>query len=468
MNANTQFYKYFDAVFPKDGKISNDLVLRNYQIDCIQRYFNFYKHQESDNLKYHSRIIKADPGLGKTYIALVIAKIYSLAFDVPIYIVTPSSTISHWITSAIQLNLEHKIVITSWGSIKYHSSLCKFIVIVDECHYAQDYKAKRSKAVMGLTANPFNISTIQLSATPIKNGKPQNLYPLLRMAKHPIAMDREDYYIQYCGAVWKPFVDKNGRWVEVLTPGKEFKNTDQLKKLIKDTFLVYNRSECLPDLPDKERILYEVTLSKKLEKDYIKKCKELYDRWLVNPENADKMVLGLLQQMRCYNSLLKAQTSLELILEVLESKRALIVFTCFISSAEYLHEEISKNFNCGIITGATEVTDRQSVIDQFQSSELDCLVLTMGSCGVGINADRAEYEILIDRGYTAAETLQAEDRGYRMTTDHKIVVYWISHGRIDEIIDTYNKDKLKYSSDIFDTDESIDYNDIMKLVGEDL
>ena len=462
-----QFYKFFQKVFPENGVISNDLKLRHYQIDCIQRFFEFYKNIESNDLKYHSHVIKADPGLGKTYMALVIAKIFSLAFDYPIYVITPASTIDHWIKSSRVLNLENKIIFQSWGSIKNHSSFCRFITIVDECHYAQDYKSQRTVAALSLADNAFNMATIMLSATPVKNGKPQNLYPLFRMARMPIAQDRENYYIIYCGATYQDFYNKSGQLVKVLKPGKTFRNHDTLKRYVKGLFLVYNRDECLPDLPEKERILYEVFLSKKQEHEYKQKCLELYMQWYINPEIAESMTLGLLQQMRSYNSLLKAEVSLELIFEILESQKALIVFTCFIGSANYLQTQISKRFKCKMISGSTDVKDRQPIIDEYQLGDLDCLVLTMGSCGVGLNIDRAEYEILIDRGYTAAETLQAEDRGYRMTTDHKIVVYWISHGRIDEIIDKYNEHKLEYSSDIFDSNEIIDYCDIMKLCGND-
>ena len=71
-------------------------------------------------------------------------------------------------------------------------------MIFDEAHRLQDDKSKRFKSVEKLIMNRNCIGKFLLTGTPIKNGRPINLYPLLLLLRHPLTSNKRDYEKNYC------------------------------------------------------------------------------------------------------------------------------------------------------------------------------------------------------------------------------------------------------------------------------
>ena len=60
--------------------------------------------------------------------------------------------------------------------------------MVDEAHYGQSMAALRTQALLRLARHPRLRAIWLLTGTPMKNGRPDQLYPLLAAIDHPIAM----------------------------------------------------------------------------------------------------------------------------------------------------------------------------------------------------------------------------------------------------------------------------------------
>ncbi|MFM7793031.1 MAG: SNF2-related protein, partial [Microcystis panniformis] len=76
----------------------------------------------------------------------------------------------------------------------------KYLVIADEAHYAQNENSKRTKELKALADHENCLGTWLLTGTPIKNGRPINLFPLLQITQHPLAADSWEFQKYYCNA----------------------------------------------------------------------------------------------------------------------------------------------------------------------------------------------------------------------------------------------------------------------------
>ena len=81
------------------------------------------------------------------------------------------------------------------------NQLCKKYdaqLIVDEAHFAQSLSSKRTKALLRLARHPRLRGIWLISGTPMKNGRPYQLYPLLAAMNHPIASNQDSFKRKFC------------------------------------------------------------------------------------------------------------------------------------------------------------------------------------------------------------------------------------------------------------------------------
>ena len=153
--------------------------------------------------------------------------------------------------------------ITSWSKIPTPSELlchCKsYIVVADEAHAMQTMTSIRTKNALLLMRHHSCIGCILATGTPLKNGRPVNLYPLLYAIRHPIANNKIEYEKKYCDAkktMFNPW-DVNGT-----------SNLNELKCRVGSSILRKTKQECLKDLPIITRIRVEVDTSRVYRQKY--------------------------------------------------------------------------------------------------------------------------------------------------------------------------------------------------------
>ena len=177
-------------------------------------------------LKLGRTILAFDMGLGKTLISLSWAKAVtrSLQYKCLTIIVAPCTLIDNWKREAAVLdfevlNLKAKrtekcsIKFSSWSKIpeveEINKLLCShfqsFVVVADEAHAMQSFSSQRTKLMLALCSHSKCVGSILSSGTPMKNGRPANLLPLLVAIRHPIAMNRVEFEKRYCNARRTPF-----------------------------------------------------------------------------------------------------------------------------------------------------------------------------------------------------------------------------------------------------------------------
>ena len=421
-------------VTPKiDKPLANGWELRNYQKEGV----NWLIHRQKGGV-YHGGILADDMGLGKTIEALTAAKLLRSQRDntCHVFVICPVSLIENWQREAERVGVKIEIFSNHYRKIPQPVS-SKYIVIADEAHYFQNPKSARTKKIKELVEDENCIASWLLTGTPIKNGSPINLFPLLEMCHHKLAEDKSHYIDRYCAPVRRDF-GKKSFWD--ITGAAHL---DELSAETKDVILRRTKKECLKELPDKMRLYKAVELESKEKKAYSKKFKELladYHRRVKAGEvDGAAEALVTLNYMRKLNSEYKVPGAIALVEELLEQGQQVVVFTEFVESAKALYKEFRQISE--LLTGDTK--DRQGAVDRFQDSESKLFVGTTKAGGVGITLTAASNVILVDRPWTPGDAEQAEDRCYRLGQQNAVFVNWLQLGVVDESIDNLLAEKQR-------------------------
>jgi SNF2 family DNA or RNA helicase len=263
----------------------------------------------------------------------------------------------------------------------------------------------------------------------MKNGRPINLLPLLMGMNHPLGQNPWKYKQRYCAPKQKPW----GWCFDGVS------NLKELSELISESMLRRLKETCIPELPEKTRIFHPAILEdEKSYKDQIKECVAEYEaRVKEGKVSADATAIVTMNILRRIGSIHKCASAIQMAEELLEQGKQVIIFTEFLESAHLLNERLSGE----ILTGETSPSERQNIVDRFQSGQSKVLVGTIKAGGVGLTLTAASDVILVDRAWTPGDCYQAEDRAHRIGQNSAVFCHWIQLGRIDQEIDSLIESK---------------------------
>lgn len=396
-------------------------------------------------------ILADDMGLGKTVQALLAAK----AVGHRIVVVAPAGLRDNWIREATKVHA--RVEVYSWAKVP-PALTGTYSLIADEAHYAQNMKAQRTKNLLAIAEKAECVYL--LTGTPIKNGRPANLYPLLVAIRHRLAANRKHYEVRYCNA-------GPTRWSQWDVTGAAF--LEELHAETADSILRRMKTEVL-GLPPKTRVWRDAELSAEsmaLYQQEFARLQQIYragkaqkvadikaalqaetdreerDRLVSKLDNIDSAdALVLLGQLNHAGALGKVETAVEMANAIIEEGGQVVVFSRFLDVVESVEagieagigEDPMSTARVGRITGAEDSTQRQRAIDMFQAGTLKAMVCSYAG-GVGVTLTAAQTVILIDRPWTPGDTVQLEDRIYRIGQTKPTFAYWLQHGEFDHWLD---------------------------------
>jgi len=109
----------------------------------------------------------------------------------------------------------------------------------------------------------------------------------------------------------------------------------------------------------------------------------------------------------------KIEHTKELINDILEQDKKVIVFTNFTAPLMELHSLYPKN--SVILHGQMSKEDRQKSVDEFQNNpKIKVFISNLKAGGVGITLTSAEAVIMNDLSFVPSDHSQAEDRAFRI------------------------------------------------------
>lgn len=326
-------------------------------------------------------------------------------------------------------------------------------VIVDEVHKIKNPKTQQGKAVANnLRDAKFKIG---LTGTPITNN-PLDLWNILNW----LGATRDNYF-----AFRNKYVILGG-WEGKQVMG--FKNLNNLNADLQQIMLRRTKNDVI-DLPPKIYKNEYIELSAQEKKEYKEQLNHIsMIIKKIEDENGDikekevPNILGLLIRLREATSGINSsvKSKIERLVELyteeyLPLKHKIIVFTNFTETVKDVVDSLAE-YNPLFVTGNVPLEERQQKVNLFQSSpEHNIIVGTIGAMGTGLTLNKASAVIFIDKSYSYADNLQAEDRAHRIGTEHSVnIISLIAKNTIDENIESILANKKEYFDKTVNTSNS--------------
>jgi SNF2 family DNA or RNA helicase len=407
-------------------------------------------------------ILALDMGLGKTLIGCVWAKSFVRTMEeLKVVIICPVSLKKEWKRTGEEATglsvadgesdrdlVDHDVIIVSWAKVPDKLNASNFVVVADEAHTMQSMQAARTKNALHLMESPSCVGVLLLTGTPMKNGKPSNLFPLLKAVRHPLGRNQRLYETHFCAG--KEIRLGNGPVIWTATGSS---NVSQLRELSQSHLLYLSKETCLKELPPQTRIVKKVPVSSRMQAQHDRALNELAKIYKTNMDSRSAVgndaVLGATQRLRMVSSLAKTDAAIELSLAVLNQEAAIVVFTSFVEVAKTIHKKLMESgWNAELLTGETPAKKRQDMVDNFQKGLSPVFVSTFGAGGVGLTLTAACTIVLVDRPWTPGEANQAEDRVRRIGQTRPVKSIWISAFDLDEKIDALLASKSQTANEV--------------------
>lgn len=326
--------------------------------------------------------------------------------------------------------------------IKWACKKSKFTwLIIDEAHRFKNENAIRTKSLIGDPENDggFCIAEhakriVLLSGTPIPNGKPIELYPMLHQLSSESVGHRTKVQFgkRFC----------QGRQVVRYERGKAIFNWDfsgagnlgELKRELREKLMIRHlKKDVLKDLPDKTRKIVFLDTPKELlefETDILKHKK-------IEDILGEETSLGGIAHHRREIGLAKIEPSLDIIRDFLEnSDEKLVVFAHHIEIVDALCDGLQE-FGVLKIRGGISALEKKVAIDAFQTkgNSRRVIVGNMESMGLGNTLTAAQNAIVVEPSWVPGVNEQAEDRLHRITQKSNVYIkYLVLRGSLDERI----------------------------------
>jgi len=418
-----------------------------------------------------------DMGLGKTLQGLAV--ISARAKLGPTLVIAPTSVVPNWVREAAKFapNLEVRrvlqgsalesalamigpnvVLVTSWDLLVRNDTRLQNValsdgtfapwttVVLDEAHAMKNATTRRAQAARGLDRD----FVLALTGTPVEN-RPMELWSLFSVVAPGLLGSAESFRDRFA----KPIEEKNADAARFLA------------RLVRPFLLRRTKGEVATDLPRKSEIRVDVILTAEERERYQKvrmaAVNELDKLGSDGTQGAKGMirVLAVLTRMRQLAShprlvdpkapatSSKLERLIELADELRGEGRKMLVFSQFVELLHLVRDAFDKaELTYAYLDGSTPGTEREKLVNRFQSGEVDAFLLSLKAGGVGLNLTMATEVIHLDPWWNPAVEDQASDRAHRIGQDKPVTVYrLVANGTIEEqILGLHNDKRLMVSS----------------------
>jgi superfamily II DNA or RNA helicase len=447
--------------------------LRPYQLDGVS-WLSFLRDVGLGG------ILADDMGLGKTVQALALLAIEKEAgrLTSPALVVAPTSLMANWRRESEKFTPDFKVltlqgadrkdkfddipnsdlVLTTYPLVaRDHEFLVKHkwhIMFLDEAQTIKNPDASTTKLITSLDAQ----HRFCLTGTPLENHLGE-LWSLFAFASPGFLGDRAHFTKNWRTAIEKQGNSERGRL---------------LAKRVKPFMLRRTKNEVATDLPPKteiieridmeaaQRDIYEsirLSMHQKVrdaiaEKGFARSRIVILDALLKLRQTCCDPRLLKLQKNKSDTSSAKLDRLQELMVELLDEGRKIIVFSQFTSMLELIRAELDKqDTRYSLLTGQTK--DRETEIRNFQEGDIPVFLISLKAGGTGLNLTAADTIILYDPWWNPAVEEQAIDRAHRIGQEKPVFVHkLVINGTIEEKMEALKEKKRALAASIFDVDGS--------------
>jgi SNF2 family DNA or RNA helicase len=160
----------------------------------------------------------------------------------------------------------------------------------------------------------------------------------------------------------------------------------------------------------------------------------------------------------------KLQTAIDLIEDYATNGRKIVIFSQFKKSINLIIPVLQNlGIKYSVLTGDVKDKDRQAQIDFFQNGDHNVLLATIQTGGEGITLTAAHTEIFIDRMWTPAVNIQAEDRCHRIGQKNAVtIIVLVTKKSIDSDIEDVLQGKSTLIAKVLKEKSPIDWVNYLK------
>jgi len=301
------------------------------------------------------------------------------------------------------------------------------MVAFDECHKAKNPTTQQGKGILKLQADTM----IAMTGTPLMNN-PFDLYIILKWLG----------YEKHAFGAFKRHYGEFGGFGGYEVVG--YKNLEELQERLDEIMLRRKKEEVL-DLPEKTYIDEYVEMSndqKKIYDEVTSDVRSHIDQIKMAPNPLAELIR--MRQATGYTGILssviqesaKIDRLEELVAEARDNGEQVVIFSNWQQMTDAIYARLNKKFlHVSQITGDTKDSDRQHIVDEFQSGKIKILIGTTGAMGTGLTLTAGTIEIFVDEPWNKALKEQAVDRCHRIGQKNNLTIYTLMcRNTIDEKI----------------------------------
>ena len=443
-----------EGTLPERLPTSLEADLRPYQVEGFRWLRGLARHGLGG-------ILADDMGLGKTLqtLAHLLAEVETGAADGrPGLIICPTSVLHNWKDEALKFtptlsvhvhygsaraaSLERcgspDLIITSYPllvrDIETLAAMEFHVVVLDEAQFIKNPRTQAASCAGRLSSR----LRLCLTGTPMENHLGE-LWSILHFLMPG-----------YLGG-WDEFTRLFRTPIEKQQDGRR---REQLAKRIAPVFLRRTKQAVLSDLPPRIDLIHRIALPPEQADLYesvraamdARVHEEIDKRGVERSHIAILDALLKLRQVCCHPGLLKLEAArrvtasakleyfLELVPELIEEGRRILVFSQFTGMLTIISQRLEKlNLPHLMLTGASK--DRPALVARFQAGEVPIFLISLKAGGTGLNLTAADTVIHYDPWWNPAVEAQATDRAHRFGQQHTVFVHkLICEGTIEEKI----------------------------------
>ncbi|HHJ20739.1 MAG TPA: hypothetical protein ENJ84_13095 [Gammaproteobacteria bacterium] len=420
-------------------------------------------------------ILADDMGLGKTIQTLshLLKEKQCRRMKLPCLVIAPTSLMGNWRREAAnftptlkvltlhgyerhkhfsEIN-DYDIVLTTYPLLRRDKEILMahsfYYIVLDEAQSIKNPKSQTSQVVYELKAE----HRLCLSGTPMENhiGELWSMFHFL-MPGFLGTLERFN-------RLFRTPIEKQGDDIRQA----------QLSQRIAPFLLRRTKSEVASELPDKTEMVRAVALEG-AQRDLYESIRLAMDK-KVRAEIQKKglsrshiMILDALLKLRqcCCDPRLvplpqakkvkqssKLSMLMEMVPEMLEEGRKILIFSQFTTMLGLIEEELkARGIRYSKLTGQTR--KRDEAIEKFQGGEVPVFLISLKAGGVGLNLTAADTVIHYDPWWNPAVENQATDRAHRIGQDKAVFVYkLITEETVEDKILALQKKKSELAESIY-------------------
>ena len=394
-------------------------------------------------------LLADDMGLGKTVQVLAHLAIEkeSGRLDRPCLVVAPTSLMPNWRAEAhsftpqlsvlVQHGIDRKaefqslksydIVLTTYALLARDIELLMaqpwHMVIIDEAQFVKNPATAAAKALRRLNAR----HRLALTGTPLENHLGE-LWSLFDFVSPGFLGDHKGFV-----KTWRSPIEKKG----------DMERQKRLAGRVKPFLLRRTKAAVAADLPPKTEIIEQIELGSGQRALYdgirLAMHRKVRDAIAAKGLNRSRIefldALLKLRQVCCDPRLVKTsgikpikagsaklERLMEMLPELIDEGRRILVFSQFTSMLELIEEELNAaKIPFVLLTGQTR--DRATPVAEFQRGHIPVFLISLKAGGTGLNLTAADTVIHYDPWWNPAVEAQATDRAHRIGQDKPVFVH---------------------------------------------